>query len=76
MTAPAGQEPNTAAIERDLAVLLARHGLGDHATVIVDVREIEQGGRIIGVTFKAHAFTATPPAASSAAPAEDMEAVS
>lgn len=74
MTAPA--IPDTAALERDLAVLLARHGLGDHATVHVSAHAIEQGGRIIGAVVKAHAFTSTPPAAPTAAPAEDMEAVS
>ena len=81
MTAPA--RVNLTALEHAIAVVLVQHGLGDHETVQVDARPIAHGGYDAGVTVNVLAYTRPeqlPPAesraAKTAAPAEDLEAVS
>jgi hypothetical protein len=46
-----------AAVERDIAAVLVRHGLADHDTIQVSARLIEQGGELAGVTIDALAYT-------------------
>ena len=81
MTAPA--TVNLVALERAIAKVLCDYGLGDHDSVQVNARPIEQGGYIAGVTIDAFAFTRPaelPPVesapAETAEAAEDLEAVS
>ena len=49
--------PNLAAIERDVAAVLVRHGLAGHESLHIAAYEITQGGQPAGVTITAQAYT-------------------
>lgn len=83
MTAPATEQVDLSAVERDIAKVLVAHGLAGHDTIQVAVYPIIQGGRTAGVSITGMAYTrpaGLPTEQPATAPftemADEMEAVS